>query len=189
MQLVVQSHGAIDEGELEQLAEHDQHVAFSFAVAGEVAKDPAMPEGRVAARTRKPPSSRNWKVAHTQRHRNRHHTFACAGWKAGRQRQQGPQMDAKKQKTINCMAITGIMLGILGVFSLGFLFGVAAIALGAVALCVSKDNNGESAYCLACASIPLGVVSLGLHVLEIYLIVYTDYMPFFRRSGRSGRRG
>ena len=71
------------------------------------------------------------------------------------------------------MAITGIVMGCLGLLSYGFLFGVAAIVLGAIALTMHGDRDSGcqgSAYAMAAASIPLGIISIGLMALMIYFI-------------------
>jgi len=93
----------------------------------------------------------------------------------GPQQKQHNEMDEKKQGRLRAMAITGIVFGSLGCFSVfGSLFGIAAIVLGAVALCTYKDEGGDGcSYGLACASLPLGLVScvgLILFILSFGLV-------------------
>merc|ERR1712212_589162 len=87
----------------------------------------------------------------------------------GPQQKQHNEMDEKKQGRLRAMAITGIVFGSLGCFSVyGSLFGIAAIVLGAVALCTYKDEGGDGcSYGLACASLPLGLVSCAGLILFI----------------------
>merc|ERR1712212_479928 len=103
----------------------------------------------------------------------------------GPQPQQHNKMDEKKQKRLRCMAVCGIVFGSLGTIScvwlgiiywiyfIGALCGIAAIILGAIALCRYNEENGNgSSYCLAVASLPLGLVScIGLLILLFVLIV------------------
>merc|ERR1712212_6276 len=90
----------------------------------------------------------------------------------GPQPQQHNKMDEKKQKRLRCMAICGIVFGSLGtiscvwlgiiywVYFIGALCGIAAIILGAIALCRYNEEDGNGcSYGLAVASLPLGLVS------------------------------
>jgi len=88
----------------------------------------------------------------------------------GPQPRQRNEMDAKKQGRLRCMAITGIVTGVCGCWTVfGSLCGLAAIILGGIALGTYRDDDGgdcqHCSYSLACASLPLGLVSiLGLVV-------------------------
>ena len=82
-------------------------------------------------------------------------------------------MDQSKKNKIQCMAITGIIFGCLGVFSLGLPFGIAAIVLGSVALCTYEERGGGGCgHCMAAASIPLGLLAIAGMVFMVMIFTY-----------------
>jgi len=81
----------------------------------------------------------------------------------------------KQAKQIRCMATAAIVLGSLGLFSFGFLCGIAAIVMGVMA-CGStrnEDNNFRgSCRSVAIAGIIIGVIAIILVGITVWIIFW-----------------